>query len=479
MLKKKTYDEYIEELKKRQSNVEPLEEYAGTDTPILHRCKICGYRWPLRPARALCGNVCPNCSGKIRRTHEEYISQLAQIQPNIEVCEEYVSRHTKILHRCKLDGYEWRPTPGYFFMGGNCPVCVGKKIGPAPEYKNSIWASNCKEIFSRFMTEEQMKTTMPNSGKKIVMKCPDCGRPKSISPNNVYRTHSIGCICSDGISYPNKFIYSLLNQLNVDYIPEHIFAWSNKKRYDIYIPSLKCIIENHGPQHYDNCFKNIDSRTLDEEQENDKNKQEMALKNGIQKYIIIDCRKSNIDWIKNNVLNSMMSDIFDLSSINWTQCHSFACSNFVNIASDLWNDGIGVYSIAKEMHISATTVVKYLKQANQCGLCDYTKENSYKRMGESNQGGNSPIARITVQLDNNFKVIKLWRCITEVETVLNINMKNVSRCCYGDTRYAGGYQWRFLYDVTKRNGTIIPGAITLGLITEEEALAQLNTKQND
>jgi hypothetical protein len=37
-----------------------------------------------------------------------------------------------------------------------------------------------------------------------------------------------------------------------------------------------------------------------------------------------------------------------------------------------------------------------------------------------------------------------------------------------------GYDYKFLYDYTKKDGTIIPGAISLGLITEEEAFAQLN-----
>lgn len=68
--------------------------------------------------------------------------------------------------------------------------------------------------------------------------------------------------------------------------------------------------------------------------------------------------------------------------------------------------------------------------------------------------------------------------MTEAESKLNINMKQISRCCYEHRRTAGGYKWRFLYDVTKKDGTIIPGAITLGLITEKEALTQL-TKQSD
>jgi hypothetical protein len=322
-----------------------------------------------------------------------------------------------------LDGYEWKPDPGYFFQGGGCPVCSGKTIGPEPIYKNSIWASEYRDLFAKFMTEDQMKVIMPHSGKKIIMTCPDCMRPKSISPNTVFRTHSIGCICSDGVSYPNKFIYALLNQLGVEYSPERIFEWSNKKRYDVYIPSLNCIIENHGEQHYSNAFKQLDSRTLEEEQENDRYKKKLALTNGVKQYIVLDCRESNVDWIKNSILNSVLSEIFDLSIIDWIRCNEFACSNLVNIAADLWNKGYGVYAIVKEMCLADTTVVRYLKQAAECGLCDYTKENSYKRMGDAEKGENHPMARLTVQLTDKFEVIKLWKYMTEAEFALDISMK--------------------------------------------------------
>lgn len=139
---------------------------------------------------------------------------------------------------------------------------------------------------------------------------------------------------------------------------------------------------------------------------------------------------------------------------------------------------MGVYAIVKEMKLSNATIVRYLRQAAECGLCDYTKENSYKRMGKSEMGANHHMARLTVQLTDELEVVKLWKYMTEAEVELNINMKQISRCCYEHMRTAGGYKWRFLYDVTKRDSTIIPGAITLGLITEEEALTQL-TKQND
>ena len=50
----------------------------------------------------------------------------------------------------------------------------------------------------------------------------------------------------------------------------------------------------------------------------------------------------------------------------------------------------------------------------------------------------------------------------------------------GTRKYAGKSRHTYyaVYDQKKKDGTLIPGAITLGLITEEEALTQL-TQQND
>ena len=61
----------------------------------------------------------------------------------------------------------------------------------------------------------------------------------------------------------------------------------------------------------------------------------------------------------------------------------------------------------------------------------------------------------------------------------NVCHSSIGKNCGGKQKTAGGYHWHYLYDQKLRDGTIIPGAITLGLITEEEALAQLNTQQND
>ena len=73
---------------------------------------------------------------------------------------------------------------------------------------------------------------------------------------------------------------------------------------------------------------------------------------------------------------------------------------------------------------------------------------------------------------------QIYRSSHQAERDTGVNQASIWRVCNGKQKTAGGYCWHYLYDQTRKDGTLIPGAITLGLITEEEALAQL-TQQND
>ena len=376
----KTHEEYVAELNIVNPNIEVLGEYVNNRTKILHKCKTCGYEWHVSPSNMLQNHGCPVCVGKKKITEEDYIKELEQIN-NIEVIEEYINRHTKIRHRCKICGYEWKVSPAsIILLKTGCPVCCFPplKIGNPPEYKNSIWASEHRTFFSRYMTEEQMKAQMPSSYKKSNFLCPDCGRYKMISPNVVLRS-GLGCVCGDGISYPNKFVYSFLEQINVDFQTEYSPKWANGKRYDVYIPSKKCIIENHGEQHYEGWLH--DKSDLKKQIDNDLYKKEIALSNGIVHYIELDCRVSSADWIKHSIMNSILQNIliFNDDDVNWMKCNQFALSNLVMKSSDLWNNQKTIKEISKELHISTYTVSSYLNKAKECGYCDYSKEKSRNR----------------------------------------------------------------------------------------------------
>lgn len=468
-----------------------------------------------------------------KMTHEEYISKLAKVNPNIEVIGTYIKSGIKIAHKCKLDDYEWDVTPNNILRGHGCPVCSGRTIGKAPEYKNSIFSSEYKEYFSKYLTEEQMKLYTPHSSKVIKIKCPDCGKYKNISIDVLSRG-SLCCTCGDGQSYPNKFMYSLLNQLDIDYIHEYSPDWAYDKRYDIYIPSLSCIIENHGEQHYKD--KTGFELTLKQQQENDFNKEAMAIANGIKYYIVIDCRKSEIKWIKNSIMKSILPDIihFNEEDIDWKRCSADAIKNVVKEVCEYYKENkISTALLATKFKISQTSVIDYLKKGNKIGWCVFNPlENireAAKQTGKNTmpvyqygldgifirewKGGAAEVERELgivhtsicfcckgkyetaggfmwrhiyseklapyenkalekiVQCTIDSKPIKIWNGVVEAQKSLNIY--HIADCCNGNRKQAGGYNWYYLYDHLKRthkDGITILGAISLRVITEEEVL---------
>lgn len=123
----KTHEQYLDELKKVNPNIIPIEEYINNSTPILHKCKIDNYEWYARPNNILEGRGCPKCSNRVRRTHDDYVKEVFEINPDIEVVGTYVNVHTSILHKCKVDNYEWLVEPHNILAGKGCPKCCESK----------------------------------------------------------------------------------------------------------------------------------------------------------------------------------------------------------------------------------------------------------------------------------------------------------------------------------------------------------------
>lgn len=306
-----------------------------------------------------------------RKTHEEYVAEIVSKNPNIEVIEEYIDAKTPILHRCKIDDHEWHARPNNILGGRGCPVCGGRTIGNAPKYLNSIWASKYKPFFSQYMTEEQMKSIMPNCGKKINLPCPNCGKLKAISPNMLL-CQGFGCICGDGQSFPNKFVYNVLTQLKLETQQEYSPEWAGRFRYDEYLNKYNIIIENHGVQHYEEIQRS--TRTLEEEQQNDMEKYNRAKENGINEYIIIDCKKPTMDWIKASIMQSRLPEIlhFTESDVNWIEAMKYASHSLIKDTAMMFNNGSHIMDIALELQKDHHTIIKWLKRATQIGWCVYT-----------------------------------------------------------------------------------------------------------
>lgn len=234
------------------------------------------------------------------------------------------------------------------------------------------------------------------SNEKVEFVCPDCGRTYIKPICNVIANNGLSCVCSDKISYPNKFMFSILEQSGIDFEIEKAFEWSNSKRYDFYIPDYNAIIEMHGKQHYERpIIKSDKYRSVLEEMENDAQKELMAKDNGISNYYQIDCSESNKDYVKNSIISSGLFPLLGIEcgSIDWDKCDMFATSNFARTICEFKenNPNCTLHSIAKIFKVSYKTVLSYIKIGKKYGWCSYCINDDRKISEKTINRGVKPI----------------------------------------------------------------------------------------
>ena len=105
MAKKKTHEEYVAEVAIKNSNVEVIGKYDGNRKKILHKClnEKCNYEWYANPHDILSGTGCPKCAGNIKKTHEEFIEEMFYVNPYIKILGTYINASTKVKCRCLVD----------------------------------------------------------------------------------------------------------------------------------------------------------------------------------------------------------------------------------------------------------------------------------------------------------------------------------------------------------------------------------------
>ena len=58
-----------------------------------------------------------------KKTHEQFVLEMYEVNPNIEILGKYVDAKTKILCRCKIHMCEWMLDPSHLLGGQGCPIC--------------------------------------------------------------------------------------------------------------------------------------------------------------------------------------------------------------------------------------------------------------------------------------------------------------------------------------------------------------------
>jgi DNA-directed RNA polymerase subunit RPC12/RpoP len=203
----------------------------------------------------------------IQRITPDFKYEIGDMVNDLLITEKHKIRGYKYYnYRCVKDGYMGVIREDHLYNGHGCPVCAGKVVLKG---YNDI-ATTRPDMIDLFDDKNDAFLYREHSNKYTYFRCPRCGN--KIYAQVSYVSYSgLSCKkCSDGISYPNKFVYNLIEQIaklyefrgeQLTFVPEKKFAWSlnfkhqNKnlsgnKIYDLYLCEPGIIIENHGDYHY-------------------------------------------------------------------------------------------------------------------------------------------------------------------------------------------------------------------------------------
>lgn len=382
MPRKKTQDEYKQQVQNKAPHIQVRGVYKGNRVPIEHYCIKHNIQWDISPFNFLQHpNGCKECQNEMmqkyydtkRKSEEQFKQEVEDLGTGIVPIGKYKGIHEKMHFRCK-EGHIWPSTPHDVLDGYGCPYCAGNATLKG---YNDLWTTN-PEMAQMLKDPSVGYEISRGSHREVDWICPNCETLKTSSPKQVY-TYGLACSkCSDGISYPNRFIVALLSQLDIEsFQPEWSPEWIGRYRYDVYFiyNNQEYIVEmdggiGHGELDFITRGQDVEGMKRDIVKDNQAALHDIIL-------IRIDCKYEKRDihyrfeYIKNSILNSKLSKIFDLSNIDWEQCNKDATKSLHMVAAKQYDNGKSIREISKELHIHYSTVYNWLKRMGNEGLCSY------------------------------------------------------------------------------------------------------------
>ena len=123
-MKRKTHQEFIDELQKKNQKVVAIGTYINYSTKIETKCVKCGHIWFAWPESILKGHGCPVCANNIKKSQETFVQEMYKYNPHIEIIGEYKTALSPLRVKCRICGNEWLAKPSRLLSGAQCMRCV-------------------------------------------------------------------------------------------------------------------------------------------------------------------------------------------------------------------------------------------------------------------------------------------------------------------------------------------------------------------
>lgn len=251
-----------------------LVDYRNMKTKVKIICTKHGIFWQ-SPYLHLRGSGCPICSGKYKKSTDEFIEDAISIHGNKYdySSAEYKNNKTKLKIICPKHGEFYQKPCDHINKKTNCPKCTLR-------YKktNDDFIRDATKIHGNKYDYSNVEFT--GSHDKVKIGCPTHGY--FLMSYNSHVTKLYGCpICQEtsGESYVRNF----LNAHGIDFEAQKEFENCKnikKLKFDFYLPEYRSVIEYDGRHHFIPIFGGEDGLRLIKHRDQIKN--EYCLDNNIQ-----------------------------------------------------------------------------------------------------------------------------------------------------------------------------------------------------
>ena len=255
--------------------------------------------------------------------------------------------------------------------GISCPCCGKKNTYSQPGINDIVTTDMWLVPYFQGGRDEAKRYVSGSVVKKNFI-CPESNKIKNkqMSIYTLHKTKTLACpFCSDGYSYPEKFVACFLQQINEPFETQYSPKWANGRKYDFYLPNYNLIIEvdgglGHGKKTFDNK-KDLIGKEIDDL------KDELAISKGECAVIRINADKSSLEYLKKNILLSL-EGVFDMNFIDWNMCEQYALGSLLVKVCNEYNKDANISNVANKFKISEKTTKRYLNRGFHIGLCkDY------------------------------------------------------------------------------------------------------------
>lgn len=245
MPKRKTHNEFLDDLRKINPNVEVLTEYNGDKNYITVKCLIDGNVWKTKPRWLMKGVGCQICydrrrGDKTRFSVDKFIEKARKVHGDKYDYSkvEYKNNKTKVCIICPVHG-EFEMRPDHHLSGQGCPKCANKYI------TTEEWIDNANEMHKNFYNYSLVEYKNNRTPIKII--CPKHGEFWQTPDKHL---SGQGCpICCK--SKLETVLTSKLNEEGLKFEYQKRFDWLGKQSLDFYLPDYNIAIECQGIQHFE------------------------------------------------------------------------------------------------------------------------------------------------------------------------------------------------------------------------------------